>query len=385
MNPIKNNLPAISALAVIMLLITACGGAPDSPLAQLQAQRDSLKTVKGDISTQISDLEAEIAKLDTNIVENYPAVTYAMYEPNRFEHFFQVQGTVETDKNAQIFPEMQGKIKSIPISEGQTVTAGQLLMTIDNRVMVNSIEEAETQLELAKTVFTKQKALWDQQIGSEIQFLEAKTNKEGLERKLETLRAQLDMYNVRAPFSGIVDEIMPKAGEMASPAMPAFRLVNLDKVYIKADVSEGYLGKITVGDSVRVAFPSLDRTVWTSISRIGNFINPNNRTFKVRLNIDNDSGMLKPNLLGEINIMDFAADSTIMIPSSLIQQDPEGNEFVMVVDDRDGNQYASKQLITAGMSYMGSTHVPTGIDPEMKVVNEGGRNVKDGQRVELAM
>ena len=385
MDPIKKNLPLMSALAIVMLFLSACGGSDNSPLAMLQAQRDSLKTVKGEVSTMISELEAQIAKMDTNTVENLPAVTYAMYEPNRFEHYFQVQGTVETDKNAQIFPEMQGKIKTIPVKEGQAVTKGQVLMTIDNRVMVNGIEELETQLELAKTVFTKQKNLWDQKIGSEIQYLEAKTNKEALERKLETQRAQLDMYNVRAPFSGIVDEVMPKPGEMASPAMPAFRLVNLDQVYIKADVSESYLGKINVGDSVRIKFPSLDRTVWTSISRIGNFINPNNRTFKIRLNIGNDSGLLKPNLLGEINIMDFAADSSFSIPSSLIQQDPAGNEFVMVIDDRNGQQYAAKQMIEAGMSYKGTTNIASGIDANMKVVKEGARNVKDGQRVELAM
>ena len=386
MDPIKKSIPFMSALAFALLLLASCGGGDtNTELAALQAQRDSLKAVKGEVSTMISELEAQIAVLDTNIVENFPAVTYAMYEPNRFEHFFQVQGTVETDKNAQIFPEMQGKIKTIPVKEGQAVTKGQVLMTIDNRVMVNGIEELETQLELAKTVFTKQKNLWDQKIGSEIQYLEAKTNKEALERKLETQRAQLDMYNVRAPFSGIVDEVMPKPGEMASPAMPAFRLVNLDQVYIKADVSESYLGKINVGDSVRIKFPSLDRTVWTSISRIGNFINPNNRTFKIRLNIGNDSGLLKPNLLGEINIMDFAADSSFSIPSSLIQQDPAGNEFVMVIDDRNGQQYAAKQMIEAGMSYKGTTNIASGIDANMKVVKEGARNVKDGQRVELAM
>lgn len=385
MNPNKKFFPALAAALTAMVILVGCGPKPSGDLAELAAKRDSLKTAKDEISTKISELEAQIAKLDTNMKENYPAVTFSSYEPQRFEHFFQVQGTIETDQNAQIFPEAQGKITSIPVKEGQQVSAGQVLMVIDSKVLRNSIQEVENQLALATTVFDKQKNLWDQKIGSEIQFLEAKTNKEGLQRKLETLRAQLDMYNVRAPFSGIVDEILPKEGEMASPAMPAFRLINLDKVYIKADVSESYLGKLQKGDSVRVVFPSLNRTIWTSISRMGNFINPNNRTFKIRLNMDNGSGMLKPNLLAEIHIMDFAADSALAIPTSLIQEDPAGNQYIMLVDEREGVQYAQKQLVETGLSYGGFTHISNGLETGTKVVVEGARNVKDGQRVELVM
>jgi len=376
--------PFLIATLVALVLASCSSSDENQDLAKLKQQKDSLKTVKTELATQLADLEAKIAELDTNMEKNLAVVTTTNLDRTLFEHYVTIQGVVETEKNAQLFPEAQGRIKQILVKEGDKVSAGQKLMILDDKVVRNSIQELENQLALAETVFQKQKNLWDQKIGSEIQFLEAKTQRDGLQRSLETARAQLDMYHVKAPFSGIVDEVIPKVGEMASPAMPAFRLINLDKVYIKGDVSESYLGKIKEGDSVAVKLPSLDRKVWATIDRIGNYINPNNRSFKITVNIDNESGMMKPNLLAEIDIRDFVADSAIVLPSSIIQEDSEGNSFVMQVDNSGTpGPVARKTVVETGKTFKGQTLIMGGLKGSEKLIDKGGRTVKDGEEIKI--
>ena len=247
--------------AIVALFLASCGQEATTDLGKLQAQRDSLKKERTNISDQIKSLELEINELDTNYKERVTNVTTLALAPTSFEHFFNVQGVVETDQNAQIFAEAPGKINSIKVKEGDKVKKGQVLMTIDSRIVNNQIDELKGRLTLAKTVFEKQEALWKKNIGSEIQFLESKNNYESLQQNIETLQAQQAMYTVTAPFSGVIDEITPKVGAMANPAMPAFRLINTDIMYVKADITERYLGQIKEGDKVMIEFPSADAKV----------------------------------------------------------------------------------------------------------------------------
>ena len=235
---------------------------------------------------------------------------------------------------------------------------------------------------MANTIYEKQKSLWDQKVGSEVQYLEAKTNLMSLERKLETLQSQLAMYNIKAPFDGIIDEIFGKVGEVASPAMPVLRIINLKEVYIKSDVSERYLGKIKVGDTAVINFPSLDISMKSQISRIGNFINPGNRTFKIRFEIQNSDSKLKPNLLAEVNIMDYAKNQAIIIPTKVIQETPVGDEFVYVLK-RNGSPRAEKHIIQSGFAYKGSVEIVEGLDAGDELIVQGGRSIKDGEIVEV--
>lgn len=360
------------------IFLTACGG-EKSTLDKLQAQQDSLMTVRNEVLTQIDTVKAQIARLDTNNKEQLLSVTTLSLTRTDFSHYFTVQGLVEADQNAQLFPEAAGKIISIPVKEGDKVSKGQALMTIDSRIVTNQISELKSRLELAETVYKKQKSLWDQEIGSEIQYLEAKNNYEALQNNLETLEAQKSMYVLNAPFAGVVDEITPKVGEMANPAMPAFRLINMQDVYVKADVTEGYLGKIKEGDAVMAAFPSIGHEVKTNIGRIGNFINPNNRTFKVTLDLPNSDNALKPNLLAEITVRDYHSDSTVVIPTELVQMTPSGQEFVYTVEDG----IAKKMLIQTGVSYKSNVEVNSGLTGTETLIERGARSVKDGDKVSI--
>lgn len=380
-SPIKS-LISISAFSLIL----ACGGEkPEGEIAELSLERDSLINVKKEISSKIKSLEDQIKLKDTSADQNVPIVTVDDIKEDYFKHFFTVQGVIETDKNAQMNSEVGAKVVSINVKEGSHVKKGTLLLELDSRVLKNNIEELKTQIELATTVYEKQKSLWDQKIGSEIQYLEAKTNKESLEKKLSTLYAQLEFYQIKAPFDGLVDEIFPKVGEMAAPGLPLARVINLDHVYLKADVSEGYLGKIKVGDTATINIPSANMSVKTTIDRIGNYINPDNRTFKVRFELENKDEKLIPNMLAMIDILDYvSAKKEFIIPSKLVQQNPAGEEFVFILKEN-GLSKAHKVLIKTGQSYKGNMEILEGLSKEDKIIVKGARGIKDGEVVSVAL
>lgn len=367
--------------AILAVLVASCAPEVSSDLSKLQAQRDSLKTARIAISEELKELEMRINEIDTNFKERITNITTLTLAPTSFEHFFNVQGVVETDQNAQIFAEAAGKITAIKVKEGDNVKKGQVLMTIDSRIVSNQIDELQSRLSLAKTVFEKQETLWKKNIGSEIQYLESKNNYESLQQNIETLQAQKAMYTVTAPFSGIVDEINPKIGEMANPAMPAFRLINTDVMYVKADITERYLGQLKEGDKVTIDFPSANQTIESKINRIGSFINPNNRSFKIKLLLDNSENTLKPNMLGELKVRDYKSDSTVVIPTSLIQITPTGEEFVYVVRNENDRTIASKTMIKSGMTYNNNSEVLEGLTGSETLVNRGARSIKDGDVV----
>lgn len=367
--------------ALVALVLASCAPSNDTELSKLQSQRDSLKAVHAEVTDLLKGLELQIAELDTNLKERITNVTTLAIEPTSFEHFFNVQGVVETDQNAQIFAEAPGKITSIKVEEGDKVSKGQVLMTIDSRVVSNQIEELQGRLSLAKTVFQKQEALWKKNIGSEIQYLEAKNNYESLQQNIETLQAQQALYTVTAPFSGVVDEIAPKVGEMANPAMPAFRLINTDVMYVKADITEHYLGQVKTGDKVMIEFPSINSAVESKIDRIGSFINPNNRSFKIKLLLENEDNTLKPNMLGELKVRDYKSDSAVVIPTSLIQITPTGEEFVYVIKEENGRTVASKTMVKSGMTYDNNSEIIEGLKGTETLINRGARSIKDGDVV----
>jgi len=368
----------------IAIFLVACGGGDgeNSPLSQLKSQRDSLISVYDEMGEQISLLEQRIAELDTTIQTRRMLVSTQKIERQKFEHFFEVHGVVEAKKNAIINAEVPGAIKQIMVNEGQHVRKGQSLVLLDTEVIKKNIEEIETSYDLAKTVYERQENLWKQQIGSEMQYLQAKNRKEALEHKLSALQAQLKKSVITAPFAGTIDEIFPKVGEMAAPQLPLLRLINLENAYIVSDVSENYVSKVRKGNYARVNFSSLDNT-WldAKVSRVGQYINPNNRTFKVRIELDNnDNRMLKPNLLSIIRIMDYEQDSAIVVTSKFIQQDAKGNNYLFIVEN---GSTANKVEVVTGMSYEGKTLIKSGLKGDEDIVLEGSRSIKDGEILEI--
>lgn len=376
---IKHTLGTLCLFGAVALMAPSCDTAGEGDLAVYTAQRDSLRAVKEQIEQQIGELDAIIAELDTTAEMKLVTV----YQPERgtFRHYFEVYGNVESDQAASIFPENPGVVQKIEVSEGQTVDKGQVLVRLDAEVLKRNLTELQTSLDLANTLFEKQKRLWDQNIGSEVQFLEAKNRKESLENSISTLQEQVNKAVIRAPFAGVVDKIFPKVGEMASGQMPVIRLVNTSSLYITADVSERYLGKVNEGDKVSVIINRTD-TMISEIARVGSYINPNNRSFEVRVQVPEGDNHLMPNSLVVLKINDYTVEDAIAIPSSLIMQDGDGSDYVYVAA-REGQNglIASKRNIEAGMRYLGKTLVHQGIDDSMPIIDKGSRGLRDGDRI----
>lgn len=334
--------------------------------------------------------KADEAVVNEELAEGNPGaagtkilVTVKKLAYEKFEHFFIANGSVEAVQDAFISPEINGQIKKIHVKEGQRVREGELLVSLNADVIKNSIAEVETGLELARTIYKKRKGLWDKKIGSEVQYLEAKSNKESLENKLKTFNAQLEMTRIKAPISGIVDEILNKEGEFAVPGLQLIQLVNLNKVYVNAEISEAYLPIIHKRDAVQVNFPSYPNlTIDTFVHRTGNIVKIQNRTFLVQVLIDNKDEKLKPNILAIIKMRDFSAEAALVVPSIIIKNDLQGT-YLYVAKTEDGKLIARKTYIKPGKSKASNTMVVEGLEPGLQVIVEGYNLVKNGMAIRI--
>ncbi len=372
-------------LSLSILLLAACGGNTDN----IEAKKEQLATYKkemNELSQKISSLEKEIAEMDPSFTQNTRKTTLITTTPvqtKTFKHFVEVRGSVASRNNVTISTEVPGRIVSVKVKEGQRVRKGEVLVTLDAETIRNSIKELQTSLELATTRFERQANLWEKKIGTEIQYLEAKNRKESLERNLETTRSQLAQTIIRAPFSGNIDKVMARIGEMAQPGVPVVRIVSLTDMYIEADLSESLLGKFHEGDSVEVTFPSLNKKMRTTISAIGQVINPNNRTFTIEIRLPESGDLLKPNLLAVVKIKDFEAKDAVVIPTNLIQTDNSG-DFVYITRQEDEVTEAEKVRVERGLTYDNETLITSGLQGNEKLIKEGFREVAEGVAVKEA-
>ncbi|MFV0377343.1 MAG: efflux RND transporter periplasmic adaptor subunit [Mangrovibacterium sp.] len=370
----KMNLPAITALA---LLLASCGGKTENGPDALRKQLAELKQQREKLDGQIVAIQDQ---LDANKAIEYINIKTTEAQPQLFEHFIEVTGNVEADQELNVSPEGAGIITAILVQEGQNVQKGTRLATLNTDMLDQSIAEAQISLDLDKTTYERQKNLWDQKIGSEMQFLQAKTNKESMERRLESLMAQKNMAVVTAPVDGVVDAIFQKTGEIAGPQIPFARVVNISKVKIYGDVAETYLTKVDKQEAVFIDFPAIGRSEKSTISQIGNYIDPNNRTFRVRINLNNPDRLIKPNMISVLKIRDYVSQKAIVIPSILIKNDFKG-EYTFVVDTSSELKKAKKIYVKSGISNNNMTEVSEGIEPGMLVISEGFDQVIDGTPV----
>jgi len=371
----------IIILFITVTLVLSCGSETK------KADLEELKTKKLTIVTKIDSLNGELQKIEKQISKidkskKLHVVTVLPVKHDVFKHFIEIQGVVQVDKNIEIRPELGGTVKAIYVKDGQRVSAGQSLLQLDDSAISNSITELNTQLSLANTTFDRQKRLWEQKIGSEMQFLQAKANKEGLENSLTSLKTQSSKMNITAPFAGIVDEIFPRNGELTSPQTPVIRLINLEDVYVEAAITETYLPVINVGTETLLYFPSLNKEIMSNISHVGNFINPDNRSFKTRINISNKDQLIKPNLLANLKILDFQIEG-IIIPSTLIQKDQQGNSYVFTIQTENGESTVVKNIVTVENEYNNEVYISKGLNKNDKLVNAGARIVKAGDIVNI--
>ncbi|PXX95206.1 efflux RND transporter periplasmic adaptor subunit [Marinifilum breve] len=367
-------------IAGIIPLLFACSAKDaDKELSkpeQLKKYKKELKVLR----KKISALEIEIK--NENLVEEAINVKAKKIEASKFEHYITVTGNVEADKNITITPETSGNIISIDVVEGQKVKKGDVIGILNTAQIQRSIDEVKTNLELSNILFERQERLWNQKIGSEVEYLEAKAKKEALESNLEALEAQKDLAIIRAPFNGIIDEIHQKKGELASPTTPFAQLVNIDKVYIEGDVSESYLNFIKAGENTELYFPAIDYRVEAPIYRTSNVINPANRSFKVRINLNNYNHLIKPNLISEVKIKDYEVENTIVVPSIIIKKDFQGTYLYLA--KKEGNKnIARKTYVNVAKVYNNKSMVDSGLKVGDKIITEGFSQVVNGTLISI--
>ncbi len=374
----KNKLILIALTSVFAC--TQSADDAESKKKELDAARTELISLREKIGT----LEKEITALDPSFARNNNAVLISTWELEEtpFEHFMDVRGAMESRKNVSLTSAVGGKIERVLVSEGQQVTAGQTLVTIEADILRNSIAELKTSLELATTMFDKQKKLWEQKIGTEVQYLQAKNNKESLENKLTTTKSQLDQTIVKAPFSGTIDRVDALVGEMAAPGLGLVRMVNSNDMYIKTEVSEQFIGKLKPNDKVEVFFPAFNKKIKSNILSVGQVINPENRTFRVETSF-NGEVPAKPNQIVVVSVRDYVNPKVYTVPTKLIQRDNEG-AFVFVVDQKDNLSVARKVYVKPGLSFNGVTEILEGFNGSEKIINEGYREVTEGAELKIA-
>jgi membrane fusion protein, multidrug efflux system len=378
----KTNL--IFSLFVFGTVLAACGGGEpdqtDSNLADLVTKRDSLKN-------ELAIVNAQIAALDTTKADLTPLVTATVVEQKDFVHKVEVQGAVETDQNVLLSAETQGTIRVIHVKEGQKVSKGQALVTIDSEILASSIDEVETQLEMATYMFEKQEKLMQEGVGVEIEYEQAKNQKKSLEKRLQTMRSQKGKTIVRAPFSGVIDDIMVSLGDMASPMVPMLRLVNNQQVQISASLSENLLGAVRVGSKVDLVIPSMNDTVINAtVSYKGNFIDPVNRTFRIQVDIKNNK-LLLPNQVAQVNVVDFYHKDALVVATESILQDTKDNNFVYKMK-ADGDGFVlEKVFVRIEKSYKGQSSIIPVTAGQLKandqVVLSGAKGITESDRVKL--
>jgi len=363
--------------ALILGFLSSCGTSETEQ--SLSSKLESLRQQKREITQQISETEQKLAVISNGEEQlTREPVVLQEVEPVTFKHFFEASGSVEAVNEAYISPEVNGQIMEIYVQEGDRVHKGQLLARLNTEVTEKNIAELKTSLALATEIYERQERLWKQQIGSELQYLEARNNKKSLENRLETIQAQLDMSVIVAPIDGIVEKVNQKKGELAVPGMQLIQLVDLSELYVRADISESFLPFIKSGDTVSLTIPSYpgyEKTL--KIHRVSNVINKNNRTFEVELRLDNKEEMLKPNMIAIIRVNDFTAENSLVIPSKIIKEDLNGR-YIYVAAKEDNERVARKRYVITGRTFGSNTRVTKGLEAGDQIITDGFSRVTDG-------
>jgi len=375
------------------ILLAACGNNGEVSVSDLIAQGDleTLRAKKTEISEQQRTIEKDLQMLDSVIAaksgeEKLPLVTTLTAKGEKFNHFLELQGDVKTKQNVLVYPEMGGTLQRVYVREGERVSKGQLLASIDDGGMSSQVSQLKTQAALAKTTFERQKRLWEQKIGSEIQFLQAKSNYEATENAVKTAESQLGKSTIRAPFSGIIDDVIKDQGTVVAPGPGAevFRIVNLSDMYITVDVPENNLGNISKGKEAKVYFPVLGDTIISKIRQTGNFINPSNRAFSVEIPVPNKKGNIKPNLSARVSLNDYSNENAILVPQGIISENADGEQYVYVAVEPNGDKaVAKRRIIKTGKTQRSLVEVLSGINNGDLLIKEGARTVKEGQNVQI--
>ena len=376
------------------LILTSCGNQKEvsveavlatNDVKQIQSKKTEIDAIQADLSAALEKLNDRLDALNQN--KNIPLISTFKVKVATFTHFIELQGNVQTKQNVLIYPEMPGILKSVLVKEGQKVTKGQALATIDDGGMSEQLAQLNANAQLAKTTYERQKRLWNQKIGSEIQFLQAQTSYEAQKSAVNQLKNQLEKATINAPFSGIIDNIFKEKGTVVAPGAGSeiFRILNLSNMYIETDVPETYIGNITENKAVEVSFPVLGEIVHSKIRQVGNYINPNNRSFKIEIGVPNLNGKVKPNLTAKLKLNDYTNTNALLIPQSIISENAKGEQFIYIVKDKKENDEAvtERLIIETGKTQGDFIEVTKNLLAGAEIVMEGARSVTNGQVVKV--
>ena len=363
--------------SVLIAFLVSCSGAPDkkAELVKLKAQRDQL-------NAQILQLEKQVDPITDKNVSSAAKVSVTDATESVFNHYIQVQGTVDGDQNIAVSPEIPGIVTAVYVKEGTPVKKGQVLAELDTKVLKQSLQEVKTQLELANTIFEKQSALWAKNIGSEVQYLQAKSNKESLEQRVGTIREQMKQAKIFSPISGTVESVPLRVGQSVSPgnATSNIRVINMSIAKITADVSEAYASRIHDGNTVLVNFPDAGKEIESKLNFTGKFIDPTNRTFRVECKVSTGNIPLRANMIAYIKIKDYTNKNALCLPVNYVQNDRTG-KFIYLARQNGRNWVAEKKTIKTGKDYDGIIEVTDGITAGDKIISAGFQNLNPGENI----
>lgn len=375
MKPMKKIVLTLAALVVL-----SCG----------QKSTDDLikEKNKTELNKRKSALQAELSKIETALAgekapETASLVSLLTLKDTVFNHYLEIQGSVETKENILIQPEFSGTLVALNVKAGQRVVKGQVLGKIDDAGMGQQLASIENQYALAKTTYERQKNLWDKKIGSEIQFLQAQTQMISAQKAVAQMRAQVAKTVIRAPFSGTIDEVFVERGQVVAPnPQGLMRIVNLANMYVQTTVPETYIGKLKPGTLVDVYLSSLGKTYKGKVRQVGSFINPNNRSFGIEVNLPNPDNLLRPNQVAKLKIIDYTVTNAIVVPTNVVQEDAAHNKFVYVATQvKDKKAVAKKVLVKVGKSSDNVTEIVSGLAANDVIITEGANSIADGMKL----
>ena len=382
-------------LVALTLIISSCGGGENKKidakkiesliekqdLGGLKSAKETITSEYSELRNQIDKINLALAKLDT--VTKAFDVTAIAIKDTLFTHYVEFQGNVKTKQNVVILSEYNGTLSNVYVKKGQRVAKGQLLAKINDGGLSQQVAQLQAQADLANTTFERQKKLWEQKIGSEIQFLQAKTTAKSAQNALNQLKSQLAKTTVRAPFSGTIDDIITDQGSVVANGTSLFRIVNLNNMYVEAEVPEKYITSVKKGTTAEVYLPMLGETIQSKVRQVSSFINPNNRSFTVEIAIPNKNGLIKPNLTTKVSINDYNDENAILVPQSVVSENAEEEEYVYIAVIENGKTRAKRVIVETSKSQNGLIEVTNGISTGDKLIVEGARSVKDGQLINI--
>ncbi len=366
----------IITLSLIAITFFACSKGDDK-----KSQLDALKKEQAAIKAKIVALESELAATDST-ADKSKLVAITEMQPSTFKHFIEVQAKVEGDEDVLLSAESAGSITSISVEAGDKVSIGQVLATIDDKIIRQTISEAKSQHDLALQVYNRQKNLWDQKIGSEIQFLQAKANKESAESRMATLNEQMAMTKIKSPINGVIDVVSIKVGQSVAPGVPAIRVINLSSLKVKAEVAESYISRVSKGDEAIIYFPDAKKEVNVKLDYSGNRIDPLNRTFNVEVKIHDKTGTFRPNMIAILKIVDYKNTSAFIVPVTAVQKSGDG-QYVFVKAEEGGKTIAKRKVVEVGTIYNGIAEITKGLASGDAVITSGFANIIEGDEIKL--